>query len=363
MLKWLLALAFCSIQCSSILKSQNITAIDSLFSTLEERKLFNGNVIIMKGDEILLEKSMGFSDVRGEQPLTKNSVLELASLGKLITALAIGKLKDQSQLNFDDPVSEYIIEFPFEDVTLRHLLNHTASLPDYLSYFSNYGKAGIRYYNQDVLDFIINTDFSPEFSPGSKFKYSNTGYVVLASIVEKVSGYPFDGFVEKFILKSNNIAKLIPYSFKYHDLATIKNYAYGYRLNDNDSLYAVNTDMKTRDPYQYGIRPICGDGNYVGTVRAYAKLVRKFIDGSVLSKSTKAAFFRDPEVEHENKGPYGFGLFLDRAGNGCSHTGSVPGYQAYFRYIESNDTLIVYVRNIESWDWSWFELLNDLLEK
>ncbi|MDY3319134.1 serine hydrolase, partial [Riemerella anatipestifer] len=110
-----------------------VKLLDSLFTTLYEKKAFNGNVLIAEKGNIVFEKSYGYADESAKRKLDKNTIFELASVSKQFTAMGIVILQKQGKLNYDDKISKYIPELAFYgDISIRNLLNHTSGLPDYM---------------------------------------------------------------------------------------------------------------------------------------------------------------------------------------------------------------------------------------
>jgi CubicO group peptidase (beta-lactamase class C family) len=301
-------------------QAQDVYKIDSLFTQLANEKEFNGNVLILKDDTIIYEKSMGFADYEEHIKLDKESVFELASIGKLYTAVCIGILKDQGKVKFDDLVQNYIVDFPFPEITIRHLLNHTSGLPEYIDYFTHNAEEGERFYNQDVLLFLQSKDTHLEFNPGDSIIYSNTGYVVLASIVEKVSGYSFDAFLEKFVFNPLDIDHSIAFTLKFNNLVSVNNYAFGHQLGPDNKPIPINKRIETKDIYKYGLRPIQGDGNIVGQIRDYAEFIKALRNNELLKKETFEDFLTPGKLNSGIHTDYGFGVYLSEDGNEYYHT-------------------------------------------
>jgi CubicO group peptidase (beta-lactamase class C family) len=344
-----------------IIQAQDVSNIDSLFTSLANENQFNGNVLILKGDIVLYEQSFGFADFEKGIKLDQESVFELASIGKLYTAVCIGILKDQGKLNFDDKVEQHIEYFPFAEITIRHLLNHTSGLPDYMDFFIENAPKGERIYNEDVLQFLSRTDSKLLFNAGDSIQYSNTGYVVLASIIEKTSGYSYDSFLEKFVWYPLDIYHSITTKQKYNRLISVNNYAFGYRVNDNGENVATNKKIDTNDIYGYGLRPIQGDGNIAGQIKNYAQFILALKDNRLLKKETFEEFLVPGKLNSGTNTDYGFGVYISDEKNEFYHTGSVPGYQSFFKHLSGQNITVVYVRNVESWNWSWFEAFNRML--
>ena len=345
------------------IRAQDIQGIDSLFSALDERQGFNGNVILQQNGEVIYERSMGLADVEAGIPLDGLSVFELASSGKCYTAAAIGMLKDDGRLDFDDPVVQHLPGFPFPDISLRHLLNHVSGLPDYMEHFDAHGEPGGLACNQDVLDFLALEGTTRQFAPGDSFRYSNTGYVVLASVVEQVSGFTFDQFLQKRVFLPLGMERSLAFTLAYHPLISVDGYAYGHLKDEQGNVTATNKSPATLEVYRWGLRPVQGDGNIIGSVRDHATFINALVHGELLRPRTWQEMTSSGRTNDGRPTGYGFGLYVPEGGKEFGHTGNVPGYQTFFRHLNAQDVTLVYARNVESWDWSWFAQLNELLEK
>ena len=156
----------------------------------------NGNLVF--------EKAFGFADLEHKVPNTAQTIFESGSVAKQFTAAALVLLQQDGKLSIDDPVRKYIPELPDygSPLTIRHLLNHTAGLRDWGTVLSLTGAGrGERVITQDLaLDVIIHQR-ALDFTPGSEYSYSNSGYNLAAIIVERVSKQKFPAFVEERLFK------------------------------------------------------------------------------------------------------------------------------------------------------------------
>src|SRR3954470_24309517 len=126
----LLFICFNSITC--ILQAQNKPArLDSLFTSLYNQHEFNGNVLVVEKGKVIYRHSFGYADVRAKLLNTDQTAFNLASVSKTFTAVAILQLKQAGKLKLDDPFVNYFPDFPWRQITIRHLLSHTSGLPDY----------------------------------------------------------------------------------------------------------------------------------------------------------------------------------------------------------------------------------------
>ena len=186
---------------------------DSLFHVLSKRRGFNGNVLVSTDSNIVYENSFGYSDYRNRKRLSIGSAFEIASVSKQFTAMAVMMLHDEGKIDFDDTVTKFFPAFPYKKITIRHLLGHRSGLPDYMAF-------ALKYRKEDVLTnaglMQMMEEYTPEslFEPDTDYRYSNTGYAVLASVIEKVSGEPYDKFMNGRIFAPLGMNSTFVYNFK-----------------------------------------------------------------------------------------------------------------------------------------------------
>ncbi len=163
--------------------------LDSLFNFSHSNGMFNGAILVAKNDSILYKKSFGYANEETKEKITPESVFYIASISKQFTAMGIMMLQEQGKLSFDDKIKDLFPDYPgyLENTTIRQLLNHTSGITD-----TNYYKL-TNPSNEDVFRTLVSQD-SLEFKSGTTFRYSNTGYVLLALIIEKISNKPIDEF-------------------------------------------------------------------------------------------------------------------------------------------------------------------------
>lgn len=156
-------------------------------------------VRVAKAGVVLLEKGYGLADVERKLPATPDTVFRLASVTKAFTGTAVLMLVERGAVALDDPVTKHLPSSPsaWRDVTVRHLLSHTSGLPNYLDRPNSMEWAAREYTVQQLIDSF--KDWPAVFAPGERSAYSNSNYVLLGAIIEKVSGVAFDRFVETSI--------------------------------------------------------------------------------------------------------------------------------------------------------------------
>ena len=306
--------------------------LDSLLKRIHKRHDFHGAVLVAKNEKIVYENQIGTADFKKKTPLNKESVFQLASVSKQFTAAAIMLLNERNQIKLTDTVNTYFPDFPYKAVTIKNLLNHTAGLPKYFWIAEHEWQQEKAPTNSEMMEFLESTDVKRYFKPGRNFDYSNTGYFVLASIVEKISGTSFSSFLKKNIFEPLQMDHSYVYSFE--------NDAIGEHQLDGYRLYRGWRHVKIPSTVNDAI---VGDKNIYTTAEDLFKWTKGLNSGSFLTKQSLALMYSKGESVYGNKIPYGFGFRIDTKGeNSIYHYGKWNGFSTGLTtYLEDNLVVIV----------------------
>jgi CubicO group peptidase (beta-lactamase class C family) len=288
---------------------------------------FMGSVLVARGDEVLHSGGYGMANLEHDVPNTPETVFRLASLTKQFTAAAILQLLEQGLLDINDPVDRHLPDYPHGgEITIYQLLNHTSGVPDY-----EFLEPSMAFRNAVSLDELM-AKFSSlplDFPPGSQFKYSNSGYVVLAAIIEKVSG---KGYVDYL---SEHIFQPLGMETTRYDSADVvlPDRATGYTWDNVAYQNAEFFDMSN----------VAGAGDLVSTVLDMYKWDRALFSEDVLSDSSRQAFFTPTATMEEGIGYTYGGAVLEISGrNYTLFSGDINGFFATaLRYPEEEIYVIV----------------------
>ncbi|WP_040278924.1 serine hydrolase domain-containing protein [Psychroserpens damuponensis] len=231
--------------------SQNIEAdIDKLYQVDPNQP--GCSIAVYEGDEIIVEKQYGSSNLDYNIPVTSNTVFDIGSIGKQFTAAAVLLLEHQGKLSIKDPAYKYIENLPKYkkgNPTIEHLLNQTSGIKEVDPYLEVCDIDWRDYIRPSMMTHIITNINELNFTPGDYFYYTNTNYILLAAIIEKASGMAYEDYVQKHIFEPLKMNHTIVNTDGYR---TIANRAIGYTESDNQF-------YKT---HQYGLLYI-GDGQIV----------------------------------------------------------------------------------------------------
>lgn len=195
-----LAIILAMVSSLPVLSQHVATRLDSLFTARYNKSMFSGNVLIAQNGGVLYQHSFGYADRENKMLNTKTSRFDLASTSKLFTAVAILQLKERGLLKLNEPVTKYLHDFPYDNITIWHLLTHTSGLPDFQIFEPYYQEAPRRILTNADLIPAIKRYGKVLFKPGEKWSYSSPGTALLASIVAEVTHIKFEQYLKKHIL-------------------------------------------------------------------------------------------------------------------------------------------------------------------
>lgn len=315
--------------------------LKELFDEAARKGLFNGTALIAEKGDILLEEAYGFADLANGRMLTKDTLFEIASVSKQFTASAILLLCSRGLISVEDKMERFFPGFPYENVTVHNLLNHTSGLPDYMEYIAKKYEGCIAG-NEEIIEFLMCKSAPAVFTPNEMREYCNTAYAVLASIIEKVSGEPFGDFLKKEIFTPAGMEKSCTYHRRLNG-HTIENYAYGYIFSGGQYLLPDDVEQ-TR--YVITLDGIRGDGIVNTTVGDLYKWDRALRSGEIIPPEWQKKAYTDDFDGRDKDFNYGYGWYIATKpdlGFVVMHGGSWPGYSTSFRrYIDSDIVIVVF---------------------
>jgi CubicO group peptidase (beta-lactamase class C family) len=312
---------------------------------------FNGSILVAKEGNIIFEKYVGRPDLRKEDTLTDSTALHIASTGKTFTAIAILRMIQDGKLSLDDSVTKFFPALPYPGITVKMLLNHRSGLPNYVYFMADKKKWDPEQYatNQDVLDFMYREKPNRSFVPGTRFSYSNTNYVLLASIIEKVSGLPFPVFMKQQIFDPLQMKHT--YVFTLADTSTATpSFNYNASHWENDFLEGTY-----------------GDKNIYSTPRDMLKWDQALYTDQLLNQALLDSAFAPYSFERPSVHNYGLGfrmLLLPHGKKVIYHFGRWHGFNAAFaRLTDEKATIIIlgnkFTRNVYTAATKSYDLFGD----
>lgn len=319
--------------------------IDQYMNAAAEYEHFMGSILVAKGDDIIIAKGYGMADVGKKIPVTADTRFRIGSVTKQFTAMAILMLQAEGKLDIHDSVCKYVPKCPeaWQPITIYNLLTHTSGIPSFTS-FPNYMQVRSQSMTPEQL-LALFRDKPLEFKPGTKFSYSNSGYVLLGYIIERVSGEGYGQFLEEHIfeplgMQDSGYAKSHP---------TAKSFAKGYRYAGDEYQPASFVDMSV--PFSAGA--------LYSTVRDLYTWDRALDAGKLLPQSLHKLMFA-PQVSvrgdlaeltgGDEAVHYGFGWFVkEEFGRKLySHEGGIAGFTSFNGWFPTEHVYIIVLDNMSS---------------
>lgn len=311
-------------------------AIAELVALTQERAnldVFSGAVLVARDGEVLLERAWGEADRDAGVPNSVDTRFRLASMNKMFTAVATLQLVEAGRLGLDDPIGRHLPDYPNQavatSVTVRHLLSHTGGTGDIFGAAFDANRDELRDHG-DYLELYGNR--GPAFEPGSRWLYSNYGYVLLGAIIETASGQDYYDYVRDHIFEPLGMTR----TDSRPESADVEGRAVGYTRPSPEGVWAPNTDTL---PW----RGTAAGGGY-STVRDLLRFAQGLESGGLLSDASFLEAIRAQTLE-----PYGFGFELRGEGplRSYGHGGSAPGMNGDLRIFTELGVVVVALSNLD----------------
>lgn len=318
----------------SFAQDSSTQKLDELMSAYLNVGRFNGSVLIAKHGRILLEKGYGVKNAEEKSVNDVSTVFQIASVTKQFTATVILKLVEQKKMILGDKLSKYYTGFPNGDsISIENLLNHTSGLHNFTE-----GDTTISETDERRMVSYLKT-LKPDFAPGSKWHYSNSGYVMLGYIIQKVSGMSYWQAVRKYIfdpLQMNNSG------FDFTHLQNNEK-AVGYDV--------LNDSLRQRSDITDSTVPFAA-GSIYSTVEDMYKWHNGLQSYKVVAKTLMDKAYTACSLNN-----YGYGWQIDSVFGKrmVSHSGSISGFGSNFARIPEDDICIILLSNKAG---STFDLMN-----
>ena len=269
-----------------------------LFSEFAQSAVPGASLMVLREGKILHSESFGLANLEQETPCSAHTNFRLASLTKQFTAMAILILMDRKQLSLDERLTDLFSECPscWERISLRHLLSHTSGLLDYEDLIPAGTTLPVR--DADVLRLLLERN-ETYFPPGSKYRYSNSGYALLALMVEARSETRFAAFLQKHIFQPLKMENTLAYE---RGVSQVQHRAYG---------YAKRGGRFERDD-QSLTSAVLGDGGIYSSTSDLAKWDQALYTEALISASTAELAFKGATPTERAGTEYGFGWFIGR---------------------------------------------------
>jgi len=321
---------------TAFFSEEELEYIDQQITKLLIDSSFNGTVLISRYGMVIYERSFGFSSFSRAEPMNIETTFQLASISKTFTATAVLMLHNEGLLNIDNKVTEYIPEFPYDNITIRHLLTHTSGLQNYMWLVERQWKKRQLPTNEDILQLFITHRRGLNFTPGQRFDYSNTGYVFLGLLIERVSGKSYAEYITENIFTPLEMSR--SYVYDLHNPTQIENRAYGYR--QSRGRHIIIPDDQLDGPL--------GDKGVFSSVHDLYKWDQALHRSRLLPSELWHQAFENARLNNDTLVNYGMGWRLQNylGKKIVHHPGRWHGFRTSFkRFVDDHTTMIVLSNN------------------
>jgi CubicO group peptidase (beta-lactamase class C family) len=299
---------------------------------------FNGHIIYAENGRVLFNSYFGYEDIRTRRiPLSDTSIFQLASTSKPITAVAILMLHEARRLNINNPVVNYLPDFPFQTITIKQLLQHRSGLPNYMH---------VAHRNWDTRQFMTNADITPLivrtgarllFNPGARFHYNNTNYAYLACIIEAVSGQSFPEFMNSRIFQP--LGMYNTYVFEWENRNTYRAMR-GYDFTNRRGFFARQPDY---------LDGVMGDKGIFATANDLFIFDQALHNNRLISRELlELAFTPARPFDERHRRDYGLGFRLrlnDDDQVVAFHHGWWRGFRTFYVHDFKNGRTLIWLNN------------------
>lgn len=320
-------LLFLTLGCSM----NNEKKLDEIFADYNNSNLPGAAVMVVKDGDIIFQKGYGLANIEKNEPISSSTNFRLASVTKQFTAMSVLLLIERGDLKINSTLKEIFPDFPDygNDITIKHLLQHTSGLIDYEDLIPD--TATIQVKDKDVLDLIMQTD-STYFAPGSQHRYSNTGYALLALTVEKISGKPFRDYLKENIFSPLGMDNTIAFE---NGINEVKSRALGYTIIKADEIELTDQSITSA---------VLGDGGIYSSLNDLYKWDQSLYSDKLIEKKYLEESWTAGTTNEGTEFPYGYGWHLEEFLNNkvVYHTGSTRGFRnIIYRIPDKNFTVVI----------------------
>lgn len=301
------------------------TKLRAYIENLASSNHFNGVVLAAYKDEVLLQEAYGTSSFQYDIPLAADTKFRIGSLTKAFTAMAVLMLHEEGKLDIHKPIDQYLTDFKYgHRITIHHLLTNTSGLYNFTD-SPDYWETMMRKQTSLKAILVSLKDFPLNFEPGEKMAYSNTGYLVLTAIIEKVTGLSYSDFLQKRILDKLGLTN----TGIDNGRTIVKGLATGYTVWE-EIVNTEHVDMSF---------PLGAYGMYsnVGDLYIWAQALQNH---QLISEELQTQMFSN--FEHG----YGYGWFIDPEKQIASHFGDINGFVAHVVLDLKQEFTVIVLSNI-----------------
>ncbi len=316
--------------------------LDTFFSNRHEATEFYGTVLFAQRGRVIFENAYGYANLKTKDTLTTAHTFQLASASKPFTAVAILQLVEQGKLSLSDEMHKFFPVFPYEGITIKQLLAHRSGMSQYTHFCDSpdslWPDKHMTITNQDVLKIMNDIVPMVNYAPDHTHYYCNTNYMLLASIVEKVSGMTFSEYLQQHIFEPAGMTSTVLYTRDNEEELILPAIGYNGAFNPTIDIY---------------LNGVVGDKGVYSNVYDMLSFDQALYDGTLLNDTLVDLMMQDHNEMQSNGQNYGFGfrIYPEESTGGLGrivfHTGWWKGFRTYFIRVPHQQKTIVVLTHIK----------------
>jgi CubicO group peptidase (beta-lactamase class C family) len=325
----------CAAQAASPASATDLQArVEAAVVAMMERERVPGvSVGIQRGDQVLLARGWGFADVENDVPATERTVYRIGSITKQFTAAAILLLEERGKLKVSDDLSVFLPDYPMQgrQIPLERLLNHTSGIKGYTEMGDFWKRSREDLTHQEMLEMFSGSP--PDFPPGEKWRYSNSGYYLLGLVIEKVSGTSYGEFLENEIFDRLGLEQTT-----YLDETLI--------VEHRAEGYEVAGEAVVNDRY-LSMKPPFSAGALGSTVVDLMRWQRAIAHGELLRPETWRRMTTPGKLSNGEPLKYAYGVGVGELSGHATiqHGGGINGFRSQLAYYPADELIVVVLGN------------------
>jgi CubicO group peptidase (beta-lactamase class C family) len=304
----------------------------AFFDSLARINQFNGSYLVLKNGYVIARGNHGYAVLEDKKPIADSTAFQIASMSKPMTAICIMQLVADGKMSLDDTLGTFFPGFPYHGIRVKHLLAHRGGLGNYMYFTEKLWKDSINpMRNKDMVQFMLREKPKRFWPPDTRFDYSNTGYALLASIVEKVSGMPFKDYICKHVFEPAGME----HAFLVEPLHIPAHAAHGYSSNG-------------REPGNNYLNGVYGDKGVYATMNDLNAFAQAVIRGKLLPDSLMQVLKTPANPIESDSTTYGYGFRLVYPGTAnqiVHHTGWFQGFRGNLIMQEQRGLVVIWNTN------------------
>lgn len=301
------------------------SSIEGFYEKRLEKTGFNGAILVAKNGQILFEKYRGYSNFITKDTINEHTPFHLASISKTFTGMAVLRLWEDGKISLDDSLQKFFPQLPYHGITIKMLLSHRSGLPNYLYFMDSIWDKHKEMTNEDVLNALIVHHPRIQNLPDRGFQYCNTNFMLLALIVEKITGEDYPDYMKQHVFEPLGMNDTYIFSIK-------------------DTAHYIPTWSVSRPFPMDAWDCTYGDKNVYSTVNDLLLWDKSLYQHTLLKKSTLDMAFTPMSNEHRSMHNYGLAwrLFIKSGDTVIYHNGKWHGTNTSFiRLVQDTATIIV----------------------